>query len=574
MLFADIEGDGLLDDLTQIWCIAIGDGKDIICYSDQRYYPPLKEGLKRLAEADKVVFHNGLGYDFWAINKLYPGTLRYDQIVDTLVVHRMMWPGTKASLEVIGDRIGCPKGDFNEFSQFSPKMAEYCVQDVEVITKFWTYPFSTGTVEDYYTLYEGAAECEHTVQFVLELQKHHGFRFNAHKAQGLERTLRGEQAAIERQLQGVFPLKVIQRVSEKTGNVLKPKTEEFNPGSRDQIAARLTEKYQWKPTKFTPSGKPQIDEGVLKDLPFPEIKLLVQYLTVIKKLGQLVDGKNGWLKRVTKEGFVHGSVIGVGARTHRMAHFGPNMAQVDKDPRMRELWEADIGQVLVGVDADSLELRMLAHYLAKYDGGAFARAVDQGTKELGTDPHTLTQMAVGFRHRDNAKTLRYAYLYGAGDEKLGKIARADNPDLIGGDRALGKTVRRKLLLGVAGEADLLKVVHKLHNRDGQLPGIDGRPIPSDSEHSALNTLLQSAGGIVMKYALVIFYRVSQAMIGTSRVRLCANVHDEWQLSVDRDLAESVGKMAADCIRVAGEQLNLRCPLKGNYDIGATWRDTH
>jgi DNA polymerase I len=567
MIFADVEGDDLLPGLSRIWLLVIGDETGRIAYADQKGYPSLKEGLDRLKKAPKVCFHNGMGYDFWAIEKLYPGTLKWDQIVDSLILCRMKWPESKHSLDLLGERVGFPKLHFNDFSKFTPEMVTYCLRDVEILQAFWP------KIKDYYESYPQAVQVEHRVGHILARQEQHGFKLNVGKAQALERTLRGEIVAIERQLQSVFPPITHIRSSAKTGKMLKPKIEQFNPGSRQQIAARLWNKYKWKPSQTTETGQPKIDESTLKECPGGEAKLLLQYFRLQKMLGQLSDGDNGWLKLVTEAGYVHGRVNQCGARTHRMSHFKPNMAQVDKDERMRDCWEADPGEVLVGCDADSLELRMLAHYLAKNDEGEFTKALLQGRKEDGTDAHSRNQKAAGFYSRDNAKTLIYALLYGAGDAKLGMTVRADmagaGVTTKDSDTKLGREVRAKLLTGVKGLDKLVETVKRLHNKQQWLPGLDGRPIGSSSEHSALNTLLQSAGALVMKYALVIFDETHGHL-----VNYCANVHDEVQMSVKPELADEVGQAFADAIRKAGEQLKVRCPLAGNYDRGKTWAETH
>ncbi|CAB4161224.1 PolA DNA polymerase I - 3'-5' exonuclease and polymerase domains [uncultured Caudovirales phage] len=567
MLFADVEGDDLYPAVARLWVIVIGDENSRIAYADQPGYPSISEGLDRLRAASKIVFHNGLGYDFWAINKLYPNTLRRDQVVDSLILCRMKDPESKHSLELLGERIGINKGDHRDFSRFSEQMVTYCLRDVEILQAYWS------KLAGYYKAYPQAVECEHAVGYALACQEHHGFRLHVGKAQALERTLRSELLAIERKLQSVFPPITHVRVSEKTGKLLKPKVEHFNPGSRQQIAQRLWDKYKWKPTLFTETGQPKIDESTLKECPGAEAKLLMDYFGLQKKLGQLADGDNAWLKLVDKDHYVHGRVNQCGARTHRMSHFGPNMAQVDSDPRMRECWIPDEGEVLVGCDADSLELRMLAHYLGKYDDGEFSRSLLEGRKEDGTDVHSRNQKAAQFHSRDNAKTLIYALLYGAGDAKLGKIVRHDadgaSVRVQGSDTALGKQVRANLLTGVKGLDRLVATVQRLHAKQQWLPAIDGRPIKSASEHSALNTLLQSAGGIVMKYALVIFDQTHGHL-----VNYCANVHDEVQMSVKPEHAEAVGQAFAAAIQKAGEHLGIRCPLKGNYDIGNSWADTH
>lgn len=586
MLFADVEGDDLYPAVTRLWVVVIGDDNGRIAYADQPGYPSISEGLARLRAASKILFHNGLGYDFWAINKLYPGTLRRDQVVDSLVLCRMQEPESKHSLQLLGERVGILKGDHKDFSRFSEQMVTYCLRDVEVLQAYWP------RLASYYRAYPQAVECEHAVGHILARQEHHGFRLNVGKAQALERVLRSELLAIERKLQGVFPPITHVRVSEKTGKLLKPKVEHFNPGSRQQIAQRLWDKYKWKPTVFTETGQAKIDESTLKECPGGEAKLLIDYFGLQKKLGQLADGDNAWLKLVDKNHYVHGRVNQCGARTHRMSHFGPNMAQVDSDHRMRECWIPDDGEVLVGCDADSLELRMLAHYLGKYDGGEFAKSLLEGRKEDGTDVHSRNQKAAQFHKRDNAKTLIYALLYGAGDAKLGKIVRHDAAEAgvpaKGVDIDLGKKVRARLLTGVKGLSNLVDNILWYHHgcpknekglRDIEkgkptkpreiLPGLDRRPIKSSSQHSALNTLLQSAGAIVMKYALVIFDQTHGHL-----VNYCANVHDEVQMSVKPEHADAVGQAFAEAIRKAGEHLDIRCPLKGNYDIGQSWADTH
>lgn len=158
---------------------------------------------------------------------------------------------------------------------------------------------------------------------------------------------------------------------------------------------------------------------MLASLPFPECKPLVDYLELLKIIGMLAEGKNGWLKLVGPDGRIHGRVITNGAVTGRCTHNSPNLAQIPArgqyGKHCRALFAAPPGQVMVGADASGLELRMLAHYLAAYDGGAYAKVLLEG------DIHTANQHAAGLETRDNAKTFIYAFLYGAGDEKLGSI---------------------------------------------------------------------------------------------------------------------------------------------------------
>jgi DNA polymerase-1 len=381
-------------------------------------------------------------------------------------------------------------------------------------------------------------------------------------------------ADIENELQEVFPPKTIERWSEKTGKRLKDKIEVFNPGSRKQIAERLTELYNWVPSKYTPTGAPQIDETVLGALNYPEAKLLARYFRCQKQLSQISEGDSGWLKCVDSNGYVHGRVNTIGAATHRCAHFGPNMAQVDKkDPRMRAVWLPDAGHKLVGCDADALELRMLASYLGLFDGGEYRDALLYGSKDDGTDVHSRTANLVGVS-RDAAKRVTYAYLYGASDRKLTEILRESN-----GKIRSGKEARKRMDEGINGLGKLSTLVKKKAAR-GFIKAVDKRRIPIKSEHSALNFLLQSAGAILMKKALQVFHYdlcVSEGYVKDNKpvhFHYCANVHDEVQLSCEPKHAEKIGALFAKSIEVAGERLGLRCPTTGSFDIGENWRETH
>lgn len=358
-LFADVEGDNFLEDLERLWMIQLAEGVDgeVIVYADQPNYPPISTALDRLKEAPKVAFHNGMGYDLHAVNKLYPGTLNRYQIIDTLVLSRLMDSTAKRhALADIGDALGFPKGHFEDFSQFSEEMVRYGKQDVRILQKAWKGEHRTGkpvrSMGAFYEKFQEAADLEFQTAYWISLQEQHGFRFDMEKAQLLETDLRVEVKEIEDKLQKVFPPIVTERYSEKqidkaTGKPkrLKDKVEVFNPGSREQIAQRLIDKYGWKPVEKTPTGLPKIDETILDGLVYPEAKLMSRYLQLGKKLGMLADGDNAWLKlaeaRPDGTYYVHGRVNTLGARTHRMSHFKPNMAQVDGDHRMRELWVPD-----------------------------------------------------------------------------------------------------------------------------------------------------------------------------------------------------------------------------------------
>ena len=289
--------------------------------------------------------------------------------------------------------------------------------------------------------------------------------------------------------------------------------------------------------------------------------LIRDYLMLQKRVAQI----ESWLEALKDDGRVHGKVITNGAVTGRMTHSKPNMAQVPNAGSVyghecRECWSVEEGNVLVGCDASGLELRMLAHYMKDQD---YVKTVTEGSSKDGTDVHTVNQRAAGLATRDNAKTFIYAFLYGAGDAKIGSI--------VGGTAKDGEKLKAKFLEQTPALARLIGTVKKLAAK-GWVPGLDGRRIWVRSEHAALNSLLQGAGAIVMKKALCIFY--DKIKENKWPVKLVANVHDEIQMETTPEFADIVGKAARMSIIEAGQHFKLRCPLDGEYKYGRTWRDTH
>ena len=365
---------------------------------------------------------------------------------------------------------------------------------------------------------------------------------------------------------------MIERVSEKTGKRLKPKVEPFNPSSRLQIAQRLTEMYGWEPKEFTPDGKPRVDEAVLASLDYEVAKVLSRYLTIQKRIGQLADGNEAWM-RLVRNGKIHGSVNTNGAITGRCTHSKPNMAQVPTDPEYRSLFVASPGMVMVGVDASGLELRCLAHYLGRYDGGEYAKQILEGdihwtnakafglVKDVEFDRNNPEHKAI----RNQAKGAIYALIYGAGNDKLGFV--------LDGDKKRGARARANFEAKVPAYLKLKDDVSTTLKVNGFIRGIDGRPLYPRSEHAALNTLLQSAGAVVMKAACVIANGEFRCAMPTF-VRQLASVHDEYQFEVCPEFADQTGKIATWAITKAGEKYNFRCRLDGEFRTGANWAETH
>jgi DNA polymerase I-like protein with 3'-5' exonuclease and polymerase domains len=520
--------------------------------------------------------HNGISFDAPVLNRLWKTKIRLNQVYDTLIVSRLLDPSRENghSLEAWGQTLGFHKIDYAKVwtwlmdrpQAYSGEcfdlphyglLDDYCVRDVEVTAKLYLKLVNDFN-EKQFSL--ESLELEHSVAAIIAQQERNGFKLDQIYATCLLTDIKSKVAGIYERMQQRWPPVTVERFSDKTGKRLKDSVVTFNPGSRQQIGERLKE-LGWKPKEFTETGIPKIDETVLAGIKIPEAQVIAEYLMLNKRISQI----ESWMEAVGKDGRVHGKVITNGAVTGRMTHSSPNMAQIPNagsiyGPECRECWTVEEGNVLVGCDASGLELRMLAHYMKDND---YVRTVTEGSSKLGTDVHTVNQRAAGLATRDNAKTFIYAFLYGAGDAKIGSI--------VGGTAKVGKELKSKFLRQTPSLARLIERVGKQAAK-GWVPGLDGRRIWVRSEHAALNSLLQGAGAIVMKKALVIFDNKRKA--NNWPVKYVANVHDEFQMECPKESADIVGSAARMSIIEAGEHYKLRCPLDGEYKIGVNWRQTH
>ncbi len=510
---------------------------------------------KYLDSCDLIIMHNGINFDLPVLQKNWNITMKKNQVFDTLVLSRLLDPSLEGghSLEAWGERLGFPKGDFDDWDGgLSDEMITYCIQDTLVTEKLYTFLMKEFETKNFD---KRSLDLEHNVQHIITKQESNGFKLDERKAIELQAELTSKLVNIEASLQSIFPTKTTERYSEKTGKRISDKVEVFNPGSRKQIGERLIEK-GWKPKVFTEKGQPKVDETTLEGVDIPEAKAIAEYLMLQKRIAQI----SSWLAEMKEDGRVHGRVITNGAVTGRMTHMKPNMAQVPNSSAIyghecRDLWTVDKGYKLVGIDASGLELRMLAHYM---NDDAYTNEVING------DIHTANQKAAGLETRNQAKTFIYAFLYGAGDAKIGKIT--------GGGAKEGEKLKNTFLSNTPKLKSLREIVSRTFSKEGSLPGLDGRRLQVRSEHSALNTLLQGAGAIVMKQALVILdNRLSQLGID---YKFVANVHDEWQIEVEEPYADMVGKLGVKSIEDAGKLLKMQCPLTGEYRVGNTWKETH
>ena len=580
-LVFDIETDGL--DPTQIYCMSVFDTET---HAQFNFKPDvISEGLWLLESADKLIGHNIIGFDIPVIKKLCGIDLSNKKIVDTLVLSRLFNPVRGAhSLEAWGYKLECHKMEFNEYDKYSEDMLKYCAQDVLLNYKVYEElkRESKGFTSE-------SVNLETDTYKIITDQRQHGFMLDVKLAEELLKQFNDELKITEDKVHKTFKPRINKRViySQHTKDgvlrkmgldtngkqtrltpeeydifdkgssttVVRVSEEEFKLGSRQQIGEYL-QQFGWKPKHFTPTGQPKVDEKILSTVKnIPEAALIAKYLMLQKRIAQV----SSWLKFLNDKR-VHGSVISNGTITGRMSHRDPNMAQIPSlaspyGKECRACWTVPKGYKLVGVDASGLELRMLAHYLNDEE---FINEI------LNGDIHTANQNRAGLQSRSQAKTFIYAFLYGAGDAKIGSV--------VGGSKAEGKRIKQSFLNNFPSLKSLRNRITREADKNGFIKGLDGRKIFIRSSHAALNSLLQGAGAIVMKRALII---LNEAIHNAGLDAHCvANVHDEWQIETREDHVDELGSLAVNAIRSAGIYYKLTCPLDGQYKVGGTWSETH
>ena len=604
-VFFDIETDGL--DATKVHCIcAMLDNDEPTVYN---FIGGEANGLFRkwLASesVDTLVGHNIIGFDVPVLRRITGMDWSFN-LRDTLVLSRLHNPSLEGghSLRAWGERLGKYKDDYQGgWEEYSQEMLSYCQQDVRVTKNLYQHLSNQD---------DEAIGIEHQTANIIKQQTDNGMILNEERAYELLSEMKEKVLDIEDEVHERFkplPLWIDlvhpkDKMKNKDGTISKRyqaqldkgahfydeldaegdpaiascevkqcawgyfEYPDFNLGSRQQIAKYL-QHFGWKPKKFTDKGSIIVDEKILKSVRIPEAQLIVDYLTITKRVAMV----KSWVEAINEDtGRIHGNVNSCGAVTGRMTHSKPNCAQVpatrhDKKTGevlwgfaggygadCRDLWTVPKGYKLVGCDASGLELRMLAHYMND----------DKYTNEILTgDIHTANQKSAGLQTRDQAKTFIYAFLYGAGDAKIGEVSN--------GGAKHGRMLKKNFLDNTPA-LKLLREKVTQSSEKGWVTGLDGRKLHIRSQHSALNTLLQSAGAVIMKKALVLLD--SYARQYDLDYKFVLNVHDEFQCEVRNDQADFFGGLAVGAIVQAGKSFNLNCPLDGEYKVGKTWQQTH
>lgn len=586
----DIETDGL-SDATRIWCISVID----IDTEQEYFYGPdeLDKFVGLSMGITHYVGHNFLTFDREKLDKFLNIQIPTAMIEDTLILSRLVCSGLmfKHSLEAWGEKLGYPKVVHEDWSQYSPEMKIRCVEDTRLNLLVYKY-----LKKELVKFSPKCQELEHQVQEILNEQKQNGFHLNIEEVYRLHLQCKDKADAIEAEIHTAFPPHLVLQDTytpkyNKEGKMFKKSNEiiasygaharwlkdgtvelytlaPFNLGSPKQIIERLDEA-GWAPRVKTKAGNPQLCEenlDTLKPTAPPAARKLIEWWMLRNRCTVM----EGWLDAYNPiTGCIHGTVIGLGAITHRMAHYDPQMANI---PAVRNPYGTELRSCLgigtnpdyvqLGVDISGIQLCILAHYL---NDPKYTEAIANGKSKLGTDVHSMNMRILQEVHppvdRDAAKKFIYSMLFGAGGYKLGLDMGAGAKE---GNRA------KKLLFARIPAFKRVQKMCEVAVKRGYMIGIDGRRVPVKSEHYALSVYLQCGEAIVMKQALV-FTRERAKHLDWKQM---AVVHDEVQSRVRKEQAEELASIMINAIIDAGKLFQLRCPLNGNYSIGQNWSETH
>jgi|TARA_R100001086_G_scaffold238922_1_gene163986 DNA polymerase-1 len=497
---------------------------------------------------DNFIMHNGISFDAPVLNRFTGSTIKVSQVRDTLIESQLYNPVREGghSLEAWGNNLKFPKGNFNEYKYYSPEMLKYCKRDVEL-----TLRLARTLEKEGKNFSDRSYILEQKIRAIIDQQEKNGFAFNIQKAMILLAQLEDEQHGLECKAEEIFEPIITYSPVKKI-----PKSTPFNIASRKQIAERLIEK-GWKPEHYTDKDNIIINEEVLSKIKMEEAQMFSRYFLLQKRTGLL----KAWIQECEEDRRVRGRVLTLKTITGRMAHHSPNMAQVPAShspygKECRELWTISNPDthILMGTDASSLELRCLAHYM---NDSKFTSEVLIG------DVHSANQHMAGLQTRDQAKTFIYAFLYGAGPAKIGKV--------VGAGAKEGTILIKRFLKNMPALGRLKNNVQEAAKK-GKIKGLDGREFQIRSVHSSLNTLIQGAGAIVCKQWLV--HMTDRIRRSGVDVKLVASVHDEYQFEVAKKDVQKFGQITKDAIKETTHTLEMKCNLSCEYKTGNTWAETH
>lgn len=625
VLIGDLEANGLLQNATRVWCGAFKD----INTGEMRTFGPdnIKEMLQFLDNSDVLIMHNGIGYDWPLLEKLY-GYKYKGKKVDTLIMSRLLnpkrivpphCPNKKAgphSVEAWGYRVGRGKPEHNEWDKYSPEMLHRCKEDVEIQHLIYNALLEESKGFNWRDAFIMSFQLfEH-----LQKQEQYGWHVDVDHMHFCIKQLTRWIERIDRVIYPHLPNILEVEESKKNGEynyIKKPFLKSgrysesvvnwyansgINPdvvtvvGPFSRIKLRRTDLDSNEETKdflldmgWEPLEWNEDDDGnrtsakLSKDDPFEGItsklgKLVAKRVQCRQRRG-IVEGLLGIVREDQRIASIVNTLAVTGRATHRGIVNIPKASSF-YGKQMRRIFSSRPGYTLVGCDSEGNQLRQLA---ARMGSERFINAMVSGKKENGTDPHTLTQQAGELESRDVAKNTMYCLLFGGGDAKLAKTAKKP--------QGSGAVLREKLYRGLDGLGDLIERLtqewratarqrynpkfRRMEYFDGKITGLDGRPITVPSEHMLLVYMCQSDEAIHMANAYILLCNtLNQKYQWGVDYGVVAWYHDEYTIECKEEIAEEVAKIAEWAIAESAKRLNILCPHKGSAAIGKNWYEIH
>lgn len=609
-LVVDLEANGLLVEANKLWCISVRD-----LDSDQEWFDDVVNGIYQIEYSrdtiDTLIGHNITGYDIHILNRLTSTTkfnIHNFKLIDTALLSRMLFPLVKGkgvhSLKAWGKKLGLHKGEFNDWHSPSPEMYSYCKQDTNVTKALASHLL--GIAKGYGDKFINEAITTYNIySYLLGKQQEKGVAFDKEEAEIVYKDMRGQafilETAIIKSMPQIKDSKHFNKckkegriesftdttycyIANKHGLIKEKefKFDEPNPNSPEQIKDLLIS-LGWKPTKFSlKTKKPKLDKDIIDYIDYPVAKDISKLRKLNKKMGFIKDGKSSWINSISAiTGRIHGSIIVNGAKTGRCTAGSPNTQQIPKakvDPRLRSLWVAEQGKILVASDASQLELRIQAHYLSAYDNGEYAKLIIDDT-----DMHEHNRVLLGMNDRGNAKGIKYGYDYGAGDIKLGLLYSMDQHLGILDENKLkiqGAVIRNKLEEGVKGLKYFKSDLEKAYKEKGFIKSLLGRPLFLDmiynkkgilvpKMHAVLNLLIQAGAADIMAKTCELFYfdMYNKGLLINREYDFVLNIHDEIVIECLDSFKEVIAEGLTQAWKSAGEYFKMKCEIKGETRRG-------
>ena len=606
-LLYDIETNGLEPD--KIHCLVAKDidKNTIYKFSDEDIsYPGIYDGIRLLQTAEVLIGHNIISFDNYWIKQLYNIDLYKIKCYDTLIMSQVLRykRGHSHGMAAWGEKLGNSKIQFDNWYHYSKEMLRYCVQDVNV-----NHDIFNELMQEYTKIYNNnklikeGLKIEHDAAIFNAQVREQGWNFDKEKAEENLKKMRSKMATIEARIEpklgqrtiyidkisktpkytksGNYTATTARLISEYLGREVKntdthvmaagtlfrrSRVEDIKLGSMDAVKDWLLS-IGWKPDEYQ---KKKVGFEWITTSP----KLTTTSLKKLGETGEMIDEYytlrnrcsviDGWLSNMA-DGRLHGNMWTIGTPTFRCRHETiVNLPAVNAryGKELRELFKADNNWILVGADSSGNQLRGLCHYVNNPD---FTHEVIYG------DQHQRNADLLEC-DRPTAKEYLYAYLFGAGDAKLGQVLTGK------ANSKIGKDSKEKFAKGIKGLQELRDKLGKVWRKtyyekgDGWFPAIDGRPVFCPGEHQTLNYLLQSLEGITCKSA------VSYAMdkIASESLRALPRLfyHDEVCYTCHPDDADRVGQILTESFREAPKLFGIKCMDGGDYQVGDNYSIIH